>query len=390
MLDGAPHDCPLEPLHPLPRLTAGLAGCGGQLRVLPEDFEVEEIPLYEPSGVGDHLYLWIEKIDVAGETLRRHIARALDISGMDIGMAGLKDRRAVTRQWISVPKSAESKVSRIEDGRIRVLDARPHRNKLRTGHLTGNRFRLRVRGVGADAETLVAAKLQRLAALGMPNFYGAQRMGHGGSTLAAGWALLRGYSRLVRVRMPDETVHSLNLSDRPLRRLAASAVQSEVFNRTVARRMELGLLETVIEGDLCQKTDTGGMFVTDDLLREQRRLETAAIDVTAPMWGPKMMRPDGQASRIELEVLAAFGLTEADFAAIGNLAPGTRRAMLCRLGDPQVGRDDAGLTVAFSLPAGSFATVLLHELMGPVAGEDLVEADEDVGQEGGEAVEPCA
>ena len=66
MLDGAPHDCPLEPLHPLPRLTAGLAGCGGQLRVLPEDFEVEEIPLYEPSGVGDHLYLWIEKIDVAG------------------------------------------------------------------------------------------------------------------------------------------------------------------------------------------------------------------------------------------------------------------------------------------------------------------------------------
>jgi tRNA pseudouridine13 synthase len=363
-------DCPILPLHPLPRVTADLPGCGGQLRVNVEDFEVEELPLYEPCGQGDHLYLWLQKIDTPAESLRRHVARSLGVATMDVGMAGLKDRRAITRQWVSVPRSAEARAGQIDTDRIRVLNAVPHRNKLRTAHLAGNRFRIRVRGTLDDALQVVAAKLERLQLTGVPDFFGSQRMGIGGSTLAAGWALLHGADRLVRVRTPDDTVHTLHLEDRPLRRLAASAVQAEVFNRTLALRLERGVWTQVLAGDVCRKVLSGGTFVTDDPDREQKRALEGELAVTGPMWGPKMIRAQGQAGDLEREVLAMVGLTEADFATLGHLAEGTRRPVVVRPGELQVEPEDDGVTVTFTLPAGAFATVLLHELMGPVAGED--------------------
>lgn len=366
-------DCPLLPMHPLPRVTADLPGCGGQLRVEVEDFQVEEIPLYLPSGEGDHLYLWIEKTDVAAETLRRHVARSLGVANMDVGMAGLKDRRAVTRQWVSVPRSAQDHIARIETDRIRVLEAIPHRNKLRTAHLTGNRFKIRVRGAVEGAAALVAAKVERLARSGVPNFFGSQRMGQGGSTLAAGWALVHGASRLVRVRTPDDTLHVLHLEDRSLRRLAASALQGEVFNRTVAARMEQDVWTRVLDGDLLRKVLTGGQFVTDDPEREQARALSGEIVVTGPMWGPKMNRAGGIAADLELAVLAACGLQESDFATLGHLAEGTRRPVVFTPEDLQVEGHDDGVTVSFALPAGSFATGVLHELMGPNAAEDAAD-----------------
>lgn len=331
-----------------------------------QDFEVEELPLYEPCGDGDHLYLWVEKVDLAAELLRRTVARALQVDSGDIGMAGLKDRRAVTRQWISVPRRCEPLLPRLDDPRVRVLDVRAHRNKLRTGHLRGNRFVITLRDVVAAAADQVAAKLERLAQSGVPNFYGSQRMGHGGSTLAAGWALGRGLQGWVQVRLADDTVHTVNLHDRALRRLAASALQAEVFNRTLALRMARGLLGTVITGDVCRKTETGGQFVSDDAAREQQRLQAGQIELTGPMWGPKMSRPQGDAAQFEAEALAACGADEALFGGIGALAEGTRRALVVR--PQQVSFEQAahGLVLRFELPAGAFATGLVHELAGPL------------------------
>lgn len=363
--------CPIAPLHPLPRRTAALPGCGGQIRVHLEDFEVEEVPKYLPSGSGEHLYLWIEKRDVSGTWLKRMLANSLGISARDIGMAGLKDRRAVTRQWISVPKIAESKISNItgDSGeRVRVLDAALHGNKLRTGHLHGNRFRLVIRGVVPDAHERVSAKVAFLAEHGQPNFYGSQRMGHGGSTLAAGWALSRGEQRRARVAMPDGAIHQINLRDRQLRRLAASALQSEVFNRVLQRRMETGCLDQILLGDVCRKRETGGTFNTEDVTREQTRLDAGELVITGPMWGPKMRRATEAAGELEADVLAASGLDDAAFSAIGHLAAGTRRPMVVWptevAVEPVTG--DA-VSVRFTLPAGSFATVFIHELIGPLS-----------------------
>src|SRR5438093_5247550 len=112
-----------------PNATADLPGIGGKLKALPGDFVVEEIPAYEPSGDGEHLFLWIEKTGVAADELTRHLSRTLQISPSDIGTAGLKDILAVTRQFISVPRRAEPLLSAIETDHIRLLNATPHRHK---------------------------------------------------------------------------------------------------------------------------------------------------------------------------------------------------------------------------------------------------------------------
>src|SRR5271155_993900 len=136
---------PLDDVLAPPLLTSDLPGIGGKIKFDPEDFEVEEIPAYEPSGQGDFLYLWIEKRDMGAEYFTRQIARRLDIPVGEIGTAGLKDRRAVTRQMISVPASVEGRLPQLEGDGIRVLRVGRHGNKLRPGHLHGNHFRITVR-----------------------------------------------------------------------------------------------------------------------------------------------------------------------------------------------------------------------------------------------------
>src|SRR5262249_39931184 len=128
-----------------PLLTADLPGTGGRIKVQPEDFEVEEIPAYQPSGQGDFLYLWIEKRGMGAEYFTRQVARRLGIAPGDVGTAGLKDRHAVTRQWVAVPAGTEGQLDHLEGEGIRVLQVSRHTNKLRPGHLHGNRFRIHIR-----------------------------------------------------------------------------------------------------------------------------------------------------------------------------------------------------------------------------------------------------
>jgi tRNA pseudouridine13 synthase len=171
----SPIDDALQP----PLLTADLAGVGGAIKAEPEDFEVEELPAYEPSGQGDFLYLWIEKRDMGAEYFERQVAKRLAIPVGEVGTAGLKDRRAVTRQMVSVPANAEPRLKDLDGDGIRVLRVSRHSNKLRAGHLHGNRFRILVRGCAP----IPPGWLERIAAQGLPNYYGVQRFGRDGETL---------------------------------------------------------------------------------------------------------------------------------------------------------------------------------------------------------------
>src|SRR3990172_1451840 len=175
-----------------PYLTADLPGIGGLLKECSQDFDVEEIPAYLPAGEGEHLFLWIEKEDISAEQLTRHVASTLGVSGREIGVAGLKDRRAVTRQYISVPTRFEDRTDALGTDRIRVLEARRHRNKLRTGHLKGNRFSILVRAVEPQADSRATEIGRRIERVGFPNYFGSQRYGREGETLALGWQLLKG------------------------------------------------------------------------------------------------------------------------------------------------------------------------------------------------------
>src|SRR3712207_5138236 len=131
-------------------LTAEQPGIGGRLKVKPEDFIVEEIPLYLPSGEGQHLYAEIEKTGLSTYAAIKTIAQALNISPNAIGYAGLKDARAITRQTLSIEGATPEAINQLHLSNIKILKVNRHGNKLRVGHLAGNRFVIRVREVTPD------------------------------------------------------------------------------------------------------------------------------------------------------------------------------------------------------------------------------------------------
>jgi tRNA pseudouridine13 synthase len=347
-----------------PLLTADLPGVGGRVRVRDEDFEVEEVPSYEPCGSGDHLFLWVEKRGVAPEFFARTLAQKLGTHPGNVGTAGLKDRHAVTRQWVSVPKECEPNVPKLDGGGIRVLKTGRHTNKLKPGHLRGNRFRILIRDADRGAD--VSAILDRIRAQGMPNFYGPQRFGRGGGTVELGLQCLAG-------KAPRRI--------RPfLFRFALSAVQSLLFNDYLARRMRDGLFRTVLQGDVMTKWPLGGMFVAKDAPAEQARFDSRETVTAGPMFGKKTFPAEGAAAEREAAVLSDNGLSVASFGGFGKLVMGTRRHNLVYLDDLTSEWEPDGLRLSFTLPAGSYATVLLAEVMKT----DLAEPDDAPDDEEGE------
>jgi tRNA pseudouridine13 synthase len=342
-----------DPLKPPPLATTDLPGIGGRIKTHIEDFEVEEIPAYAPSGTGDHLYLWIEKRGMGAEYFVRQVARRLDVPVSEVGTAGLKDRQAVTRQMVSAPARAESRLNQLDGDGIRLLNVSRHGNKLKPGHLHGNRFRILVREVVAEAGERLPPLIERLRREGLANFYGEQRFGREGETVLLGLALLR-----------QEPPPSSNADFRSpfLRKLALSAAQSALFNHYLAGRMADGLMRRVLPGDAMARWPFGGMFVAEDAAREQARLEAREIVPAGPMFGRKMFRAAGEAAEREDRVLRDAGLTPQAFHAFGKLLAGTRRHNLVYVDDLTANVETEGVRLVFTLPAGSYATVLLREI----------------------------
>lgn len=349
---------PHNPLLP-PLLTADVPGVGGRIKVFPEDFEVEELPSYEPSGSGDHLYLWIEKNDVGPEYLSRTIAQRVGVPVGAVGTAGLKDRRAVTRQWVSIPKEAEPRLKQIDGEGIRVLSVSRHENKLKPGHLRGNRFRVLIRDADRSRREAAERVVEVLRSQGLPNFYGPQRFGRENSTLDLGWRCLEGKASK-RIR-PF------------LFKFALSAVQSFLFNDYLSRRMAEALLRTVLAGDVMMKRPFGGMFVAEDVAAEQARFDARETVTGGPMFGSRTFPAAAVAAEREAAVLADHRVGPSSFARFGKLATGTRRHNLVYFDDLATEWEADGLRLTFTMPSGSYATVLLRELMK----NDLDDAEAD-------------
>jgi tRNA pseudouridine13 synthase len=342
-----------DPLAMPPLLTGDLPGIGGRIKQAPEDFEVEEIPAYEPSGSGEYLYLWLEKRGMGAEFFSRQVARRLGISSVEVGSAGMKDRQAVTRQMVSVPVVAEERLAQLEGDGIRLLRVSRHGNKLKPGHLRGNHFRILIRDAVAAAGERLPALLARIQAQGFPNYYGQQRFGKDGETVQMGLAMLRG-AQDGAPRAPRS---------RFLRRLALSAAQAALFNHYLGWRWTDGLLHEVLAGDVMSKRPFGGLFIATDPVREQARFQAREIVHTGPMFGRKMYAAAHAAAAREAATLAAAGLTPESFFGFGKLLQGTRRHNLVYPDDLAAKPEAEGIRLTFSLPAGSYATVLLRELM---------------------------
>ncbi len=417
---------PVAPLtSSLVYLTTDIPGTGGVIKCRAEDFIVEEVPLYEPTGEGEHLMIFTEKINRTTIDTQRRLARLFKVKRSDVAYAGLKDKRAVTRQHFTIhkpdPSEDDKLLARMGHTPIKLLWAARHKNKLRRGHLRGNRFTIKVRDV--DPASVLDAKrvLDRLTASGVPNFLGDQRFGYRQNNHLLGRALLLGdwqefldemvgrptdddpwptktgreaYERgdymaaldvwpkklrhdrqaLDALRQGKTGQDAVETVDGQQREFCINSFQSAVFNDLLDKRVRDGLFDKLVPGDLAWKEDGRAVFAVDEATAEHEngpegRIRTLEVSPSGPMWGYKMTQAAGQVAQWELDALANYGVSEDDLGTGAYQIDGRRRSMRIELKDPQVsaGADEHGpfIQLGFELSRGSFATIVTREVIKP-------------------------
>lgn len=331
----------------LPR-AHGLPVLSAAIRTWPEDFRVDEIDAFQAHGEGEHLLLTVEKRGLNTAEVARRLARWAGIGEVGIGYAGLKDRHAVTTQRFSVhlPRRIAPDLETLQDESLQVCHDVWHNRKLPRGALAGNRFTLVLREVQGDPAQ-VEARLAQIAARGIPNWFGEQRFGRGGGNVGQALAMFGGR----RVK-------------REQRSILLSAARSELFNRVLARRVEQGGWDTGLEGEVWMLAGSRSVFGPEpwsDALAQ--RLAAFDIHPTGPLWGEGEARTRAACAETELEALGdevalrlRQGLEQAGLKQ-------ERRSLRLQVADlAWTWRGAATLELAFSLPPGSYATALLHEL----------------------------
>jgi tRNA pseudouridine13 synthase len=399
--------------------TTDVPAISGDARLVPEDFVVEEVPLYEPSGEGEHLYVKIEKRGLSTPEAVSRLARVLKIREREVGYAGMKDAKAITRQTLSFQLVRPESLERFEDPKIKILSVSKHKNKLKLGHLKGNRFTIRLRGIRDGDEASARATLERLAATGAPNYYGLQRFGNRHNSHLLGLELVRkdakgflsellgkpgpldspraheargAYERgdmkaaldlttpqaqaekaalQVLGREPDATEKAARAVPIRWRRFYAAALQSVLFNRYLTRRLDR--LEKLEVGEIAFLNRNGAAFVVENAAKEQARCDSKELSPSGPLFGAKLLRPrEGSSPRSDEDaVLAERGLTDPELGdALGAAPRGERRALRVLVADTTLQAETepppsgaSSLVLSFFLPKGCYATSVLEELL---------------------------
>ncbi|TCZ85368.1 tRNA pseudouridine(13) synthase TruD [Lysobacter sp. N42] len=325
----------------------GDAVLAARFRERHEDFVVEEIAGFEPSGQGEHLLLTIEKRGLNTAEVARRLAAWAGVRDVAIGYAGLKDRHAVTRQRFSVhlPGRDAPDTASLEGEGLRVLSSARHSRKLPRGALAGNRFELLLREVQGDREA-IAGRLEAISRDGVPNYFGEQRFGRAGDNVEQALAMFAGR----RVRREE-------------RSLLLSAARSELFNRVLAARVAEGSWNTGLEGEVWMLDGRRSVFGPESPTPElQARCAGFDIHPTGPLWGRGEPRTQGGCRGLEDAILAAG---DAPALRAGLEAAGLeqeRRALRMRPAALAWQWEADGLRLAFELPPGAYATTVLAEL----------------------------
>ena len=292
-----------------------------KLKVQPEDFRVRELLAVTPSGSGEHLFLFAEKVNLTTREAATRLARAYGVPVRDVGYAGMKDKRAVACQWFSLPSSAEGRIETVDefaDRRLAVLDWVRHSRKLKRGELAGNAFCIRLRDVDPGA---AAAPLEAMASRGAPNYFGAQRFAADNLDNALAWLPQRRRRRVSRFTQG----------------LYLSVLRAFLFNEVLAARVRDGSWQRLICGDVAE-----------------------AGEPTGPLWGRGRPPAGGRAAAIEAGALAAHGelLEGLEHAGVRQ----QRRRLRLLPTSFRYQQDLPGqVLVEFTLPPGGYATALLGD-----------------------------
>lgn len=296
----------------------------GLFRQTPEDFQVVENLGFELAGQGEHVYLHIEKRGENTAWLARQIAHIAGVKNNDVSYAGLKDRHAVTSQWFSVyfPRGAEPDWNELTTDTVRILAITRHSQKLRRGMHQSNHFCIRLHELEGDLAGL-PERLERVAAAGVPNYFGQQRFGHGGGNLKEANRIL---------------VEGGRIANRQKRGMMLSAARSYLFNQVLSQRVQDGSWNEVVEGDVSSDDGLG----------------------TGPLWGRGRPLVSGACLDLESHVLAR---PEGWCDALEHVGLSQERRTLMLV--PREFRhriQGSILEVSFSLPPGTYATAVLREI----------------------------
>ena len=331
-----------------------------QLKLEDKDFRVAEELAYEPTGEGEHIFIYFERSGWCTKRIAGKISQVLGLDKRQTGYAGQKDRHAVVFQTLSF-QSANLDDTDIRQKmaehcpEIKILNISRHQHKLKIGHVKANHFKIRLRNIeGEDALEKCQARAQEIMDNGFANYYGPQRFGLDYNNVHDGFALLKGFKR---VKVADK------------RSFLCSALQSALFNIYLSQRIQNDFFKQIIQGDVLKKCDTGGLFADEDTASNQVRLEAGEIVYTGPMFGAKMVQSTDMAQTFESQILEHYHLGYNKFRKLKS--NGTRRPAIIYPEQIDISPIDDDLLFKFELPSGSYATTLLSHFF------ELV----DVGQE---------
>jgi tRNA pseudouridine13 synthase len=395
---------------PLGYVTAEEPPVRGEIKAEPEDFLVEEVPLYPPTGVGTHIFFLLEKRGIATFEAIRRLARALERPEEDFGYAGLKDARALTRQVVSIEHEPPERLLALQLPGIWIRWAERHPHKLRVGHLKGNRFTIRIRHASERDLPRVQRVIGRLERVGLPNFYGPQRFGIGGSGVLLGRALVgrdwKGFLdillgrdepgdppilRTARAKYRDgdyvaaaecvprrngdvlramralasggDAAAATGAVARRMRQLFVSSFQSHVFNRVVSAR--LPNLGSLWDGDVAYLHANGASFVVGEASIEQHRADAFEISPSGPIVGWRLLQGSGRGRALEDGIFEEEGVSPEQFRDIrlGLNQKGIRRPLRVPVREPRAMWWEGCIVLTFFLPKGCYATTLLEEVL---------------------------
>ncbi|WP_372376482.1 tRNA pseudouridine(13) synthase TruD [Xanthomonas axonopodis pv. cajani] len=358
----------------LPR-AHGAAVLSAAMRSTPDDFQVDELPAFEPSGEGEHLLLTVRKRGQNTAYIAKTLARWAGIADMGVSYAGLKDRHAVTTQRFSVhlPKRIAPDIAALDDTQMQVVESSWHNRKLQRGALHGNRFVLTLRQVQGEREA-IEQRLQAIAARGIPNWFGEQRFGRDGGNVAAALAMFG------HVQADDGTLLPAPTSRRRLRNdqrsMLLSAARSALFNRVLGARVAQGSWDRALEGEAWMLDGSRSVFGPEPWSQAlAERLARFDIHPSGPLWGAGQLRSADQAAAVEQGALSdppSIALRQGLEAA--GLKQERRVLRLRPHGLEYQWLEPQTLRLAFALPPGCYATVVLWEL-GDVADAGRVNVD---------------
>ncbi|GEA52385.1 tRNA pseudouridine synthase D [Vibrio inusitatus NBRC 102082] len=298
-----------------------------KLKAKAEHFVVKEDLGFELLGAGEHLMLRVRKIGENTSFVANELAKFCGVKSKDVSWAGLKDRHAVTEQWLSVhlPKGDDLDFALFTKMHpsIEILEVTRHNKKLRPGDLKGNFFELTLSEVTDITE--VEARLQAISEAGVPNYFGAQRFGNNGNNLdeARRWG--------------RENVRTRNQNKRSL---YLSTARSWIFNQIVSERLNKECFDSTIAGDV---------------------LSEPSGEITAALAGDNALPTSGIALEIEQATVDA----EPDLMALirGNRMRHDRRTIKLLPEQLSWESSDDQVVVKFWLDSGCFATSIMREVI---------------------------